>query len=486
MKKSAAGGGGGGGGSGAAAATAESWLAPFVLPSPSVLLSPSGIDHYTALGFDITSDAAPLTAAQSVSALAIRTAYRTCALHYHPDKQQHAIGGGADASTATTATAAACFMRISAAFHALKSDTTRLTYDNKRLLDWTEQQQSTADAAAAAAQSSIADSASYYYSAGPSLFAAPSYQTATESHAPKPKPKPKPTAPAAANAFTATQTSDKKHSAPAAAANAAAKGFAVTTSTAAAAGLNDSEQLRSELERWKLQWQTESEIEKARMLEAERARFDSHTVSVEAKIGRVLLRANNDSAAAAQQTAKSKPVAIASAGVTASATAAVMSDAVRQLLTVGSRFQVRTSAQPKPIALVSTTRGGGGGGGARNRGSARGGGTAASSKAASTAAAAAALRAAKTAVYVSVWVDSTLDRLQWRIAGSKDVRPDGILSLSDITSVTPLSATAATNSNQRWFTIRSVAKSLTLEAESDTACKDWISALNTALLYRKQ
>lgn len=77
-------------------------------------------------------------------------------------------------------------------------------------------------------------------------------------------------------------------------------------------------------------------------------------------------------------------------------------------------------------------------------------------------------------VFVSLWASDDLSLLQWRLAGSKSHRPDGIIPVSEILQVVPLV-------KQKWFSLKTADRTLTLEAGSPAIRDKWVPCLRTLI-----
>jgi hypothetical protein len=60
--------------------------------------------------------------------------------------------------------------------------------------------------------------------------------------------------------------------------------------------------------------------------------------------------------------------------------------------------------------------------------------------------------------------------LQWRLAGSKTARPDGVLVVRDLMAVDP-------STKQGWFLLKTHEKTMTLLASSPEVCTQWVTGL---------
>lgn len=78
--------------------------------------------------------------------------------------------------------------------------------------------------------------------------------------------------------------------------------------------------------------------------------------------------------------------------------------------------------------------------------------------------------------FISLWCNSNLSSLQWRLSGSSSGQPDGVLLLSSIVKVIPLRRKDSNN----WLSIVSIDKTMTVEAPCREERDAWVQSLNVA------
>jgi len=82
----------------------------------------------------------------------------------------------------------------------------------------------------------------------------------------------------------------------------------------------------------------------------------------------------------------------------------------------------------------------------------------------------------ETLVPVSVWLSSDFQRIQWRLVGSQNSAPDGIVNLSDIVKIT-----RGSNSDASWLHILTPTKTLSLRASTPQRAEMWTGCLDMML-----